>query len=71
MTRGSGSSGDGSPRGVVEKAIKKAQTDLLVLGTRGYSGAAFVFLGTVAGDLLRAAQCDVLMVPPTRRRKVG
>jgi nucleotide-binding universal stress UspA family protein len=54
----------GSPRVIVEKAIKKAETDLLVLGTRGYSGAAYVLLGTVAGDLLRAAKCDVLIVPP-------
>ena len=54
----------GSPRAIVEKAIKKAETDLLVLGTRGYSGAAYVFLGTVAGDVLRAAKCDVLIVPP-------
>lgn len=54
----------GSPRIVVEKAIKKADADLLVLGTHGYSGAAYAFLGTVAGDLLRAAPCDVLVVPP-------
>ncbi len=54
----------GSARLVVEKAVKKAETDLLVLGTHGYSGAAYVLLGTVAGDLLRAAKCDVLMVPP-------
>jgi nucleotide-binding universal stress UspA family protein len=54
----------GSPRTIVEKAIKNAETDLLVLGTRGYSGATYVFLGTVAGDLLRAAKCDVLIVPP-------
>jgi nucleotide-binding universal stress UspA family protein len=54
----------GSARLVVEKALKKAETDLLILGTRGYTGAAYVFLGTVAGDLLRAARCDVLIVPP-------
>ncbi len=47
----------------------KADTDLLVLGTRGRSGAAYVFLGSIAGDLLRAAKCDVLIVPPTRDRK--
>lgn len=58
----------GSPRLVVEKAVKKADTDLLVLGTHGYSGAAYVFLGTVAGDLLRAAACDVLVVPPAASR---
>ncbi len=55
----------GSPRMVVEKAVQKSETDLLVLGTRGFSGAAFVLLGTVAGDLLRATTCDVLVVPPT------
>jgi nucleotide-binding universal stress UspA family protein len=55
----------GSPRLVVEKAMKKGDHDLLVLGTHGYSGAAFFLLGTVAGDLLRAAKCDVLMVPPS------
>jgi nucleotide-binding universal stress UspA family protein len=54
----------GSPRIIVEKALKESDPDLLVLGTHGYSGAAYVFLGTVAGDLLRAARCDVLVVPP-------
>lgn len=59
----------GSPRIVVERAIKKRETDLLVLGTHGYSGAAYLFLGTVAGDVLRAAQCDVLVVPPLPPRE--
>jgi len=61
----------GSPRSIVEKAMKKAETDLLVLGTRGYSSAVHVLLGTVAGDLLRAAKCDVLIVPPIRRQRHG
>lgn len=59
----------GSPRFVVEKVLKKADTDLLVLGTHGYTGTAYVLLGTVAGDLLRAAKCDVLVVPPPSRRR--
>ena len=54
----------GSPLVVVRKVMKRAETDLLVLGTRGYSGAAYAFLGTVAGELLRQAKCDVLVVPP-------
>jgi nucleotide-binding universal stress UspA family protein len=58
----------GSPRTVVAKAIDKSGADLLVLGTRAFSGPAYVFLGSVAGDLLRAAKCDVLMVPPARVR---
>lgn len=56
----------GSPRIIIEKAIKKADADLLVLGTHGYSGLAHVFLGTVAGDVLRNVACDVLVVPPPR-----
>ena len=58
----------GSPRTVVEKALRLLEPDLLVLGTHAHTGPAFVFLGTVAGDLLRAARCDVLMVPPARDR---
>lgn len=57
----------GTPRMVVEKVTKKAETDLLVLGSRGYSAAAYILLGTVAGDLLRNASCDVLIVPPAER----
>jgi nucleotide-binding universal stress UspA family protein len=58
----------GSPRLVVPKAVRKADTDLLVLGTRGYSGPAHAFLGTVAGDVLREVKCDVLVVPPSPAR---
>jgi nucleotide-binding universal stress UspA family protein len=54
---------------VVEKFTRKAETDLLMLGTRGYSGVAQAFLGTVAGDLLRKAKCDVLVVPPRSSRR--
>ena len=55
----------GSARLVVEKSVKKRASDLLVVGTHAYSGAAHVFLGSVAGDVLRASKCDVLMVPRT------
>ena len=58
----------GSPRLVVKKALRKTETDLLVLGTRGFSGAARAFLGTISGDLLREAKCDVLVVPPAPPR---
>lgn len=58
----------GSPHVVVERVMRKADTDLLLLGTRGFSRAAHVFLGTIAGDLLRDAKCDVLVVPPAAGR---
>lgn len=54
----------GAPRFVIAKATTKADTDLLVMGSRGSSGLAYAFLGTVAGDVLRAVNCDVLVVPP-------
>ena len=54
----------GSPRLVIEKAVEKVDTDLLVLGSRGHRGLAYMFLGTVAGDVLRNMTCDVLIVPP-------
>lgn len=56
----------GSARLVIAEAVQKLDTDLLVLGTHGYSGAAHVLLGTVAGDVLRDVSCDVLLVPGPR-----
>ncbi|HEU5074904.1 MAG TPA: universal stress protein [Polyangiaceae bacterium] len=59
----------GSPHVVVEKVMRRSETDLLLLGTRGFSRAAHIFLGTIAGDLLREAKCDVLLVPPAVARR--
>jgi nucleotide-binding universal stress UspA family protein len=56
----------GSPRTVIERAVEKADTDLLVLGTHGYSGVAHAFLGSIAGDVLREVACDALVVPPRK-----
>jgi nucleotide-binding universal stress UspA family protein len=53
----------GSPRMIIAKAVTKAETDLLVLGTRGHTDGAYVF-ATVAGDVLRAVSCDVRSVAP-------
>ena len=63
----------GTPRLVIERTVRRTDTDLLVLGTRGRSGAAYLFLGTVAGDVLRNVACDVMVVPPRRQpsRKKG
>jgi nucleotide-binding universal stress UspA family protein len=40
------------------------QADIIVLGTRGRSGAARFLLGSVAEEVLRNASPDVLAVPP-------
>jgi nucleotide-binding universal stress UspA family protein len=58
----------GSPRTIVEQVTRKVDADLLVLGTHGRVGLAHLFLGTVAGDVLRTVTCDVLMVPPSQGR---
>ena len=57
----------GSARLVIERAVKQAGNDLLVLGTHGHSGVAYALLGTVAGDVLREVACDVLSVPASWR----
>jgi nucleotide-binding universal stress UspA family protein len=59
----------GPVRLIVEMMVRKAESDLLVLGTRGLAGVKYAFLGTVAGDLLRQVKCDVLVVPPAARRR--
>lgn len=58
----------GSPRSTIARATERIDADLLALGTHGYPGAAHAMLGTVAGDVLREVQCDVLVVPPRQRR---
>lgn len=59
----------GSARLVIANAVKRASSDLLVLGTAGHSGPARILLGTVAGDVLREVECDVLVVPVKRSLK--
>lgn len=56
---------NGFAQAVIEKAARDHETDLLVLGTQAYTGLAHMFLGTVAGDVLREVKCDVLVVPPS------
>jgi nucleotide-binding universal stress UspA family protein len=58
----------GPARAAIERALRRLEADVVVLGTRSGSTAAFMFLGSIAGDVLRAARCDVLLVPPARRR---
>jgi nucleotide-binding universal stress UspA family protein len=57
----------GDPRSAIKAVVKKLDTDLLLLGTHGYSGISRIFLGTVAGEILRDVRCDVLVVPPRRQ----
>lgn len=44
--------------------VEKNKIDLIVLGTRGRSGVAKFFLGSVAEEIFRQAPCPVLTVGP-------
>lgn len=45
-------------------AAREASADLIVVGTRGRTGIAKTFLGSVAEGTLRSSDRDVLAVPP-------
>jgi nucleotide-binding universal stress UspA family protein len=55
--------GQGSIAREILSVADDEQIDLIVLGTRGRSGAARVVLGSVAEEVLRSARHDVLAVP--------
>ena len=55
--------------GILESAIEKRQVDLIVLGTRGRSGAAKFFLGSRAEEIFRQSPCAVLTIGPHSHEK--
>jgi nucleotide-binding universal stress UspA family protein len=48
----------------IATAIERQNIDLLVIGTRGHTGLKRLLLGSVADEILRQVECDVLAVPP-------
>jgi universal stress protein E len=54
---------DGRPASTILHSLQSLQSDLLVLGTRGHGRILRALLGSVAIEVLRDAQCDVLLVP--------
>ncbi|MDP1965388.1 MAG: universal stress protein [Reyranella sp.] len=46
-------------------AAREASADLVVVGTRGRTGFEKFLLGSVAEEVLRVSDCDVLAVPPS------
>ena len=49
---------------ILKSVIEKEEIDLIVLGTRGRSGAAKFFLGSKAEGIFREAPCAVLTIGP-------
>jgi nucleotide-binding universal stress UspA family protein len=54
---------------ILKSIIEKQAVDLIVLGTRGRSGAAKFFLGSKAEEIFREAPCAVLTIGPHSRAK--
>jgi nucleotide-binding universal stress UspA family protein len=57
---------EGTPIEVIKAAVKEIGPDLLLIGTRGRSGLPRVLLGSVAEEVLKSVDVDVLAVPPAR-----
>ena len=51
-----------SPSEAIVRCAESIQADLIVMGTRGFSGLKHVLLGSVAERTLRLAPCPVLAV---------
>lgn len=56
--------GEGTPAAFITRAVQEVSPDLLVIGTRGLKGFQHFLLGSVADEVLRKVDCDVLAVPP-------
>jgi nucleotide-binding universal stress UspA family protein len=62
---------EGDPGGSIAAAAEAEGADLLVVGTRGRSGAERMFLGSVSDHVVRHAGCPVLVVRPASRHSDG
>jgi nucleotide-binding universal stress UspA family protein len=60
---------EGSPFGAISRTVASRNPDLLVIGTSGRTGLKLQLLGSVADEILRRVDCDVLVVPSGSRRR--
>lgn len=51
---------------VISRVVTETMPDLVVIGTHGRSGIAKMLLGSVAEEVLRSVDVDILAVPPIR-----
>ncbi|MBI2677703.1 MAG: universal stress protein [Candidatus Koribacter versatilis] len=59
---------EGEASDVVNRAATRAKADLLVIGTSARVGMGRILLGSVAEEILRTANCPVLVIGPKVRR---
>lgn len=62
---------EGEPGSSIAAAAEAEDADMIVVGTRGRSGAERMLLGSVSDHVVRHAPCPVLVVRPTARRDDG
>ena len=62
---------EGDIQSVLDIALKKRNTDLIVIGTRGRTGLAKLVLGSVAEGIFRTVPCPVLTVGPHSDPGIG
>jgi nucleotide-binding universal stress UspA family protein len=57
---------EGTPIEVISATVKELAPDVLLIGTQGRSGLPRVLLGSVAEEVLKSVDVDILAVPPAR-----
>jgi universal stress protein A len=57
----------GVPAEEIVRVANQDSTDLIVMGTHGWSGVRHMLLGSVAEKILRSAPCPVLVVKPSEK----
>ena len=60
---------EGAPLRIISDAATETDADLVVIGTHGRSGIAKVLLGSVAEEVLRTLEVDILAVPPVAAQR--
>jgi nucleotide-binding universal stress UspA family protein len=57
---------EGDAVAAISRAVKETGSDLVVIGTHGRSGIVKLLIGSVAEEVLRNLDVDILAVPPPR-----
>jgi len=57
---------EGGAFSVISRVVNEINSDLVVIGTHGRSGIVKMLIGSVAEEVLRSLDVDILAVPPLR-----